>query len=143
MAKSDILTGSSVFVRINQSTVGLINSISLSVQQGARYTIGIDSILPQEISITGPFLVSGAISGFRTRSSGGLSGLSLFPSGKVEEIFNQRYNMIEIVDRRTNNVLYTIRKVVFTNKDISFASGGAVVFSASFQGILYQSEAAG
>jgi hypothetical protein len=58
----------------------------------------------------------------------------------ISHFFYQKYVVIEVVDRLSNKVLYTIQKVLFESDSWNVQSKTIVTFSATFRGIFISNE---
>lgn len=133
-------TGSGVVVKINGNVVGFATSISYQRSVGARVITGIDSPFAAEIALAGPYTVTGTMSGFRMRGSGGLEGSNTMNAASPSAYFNQQYVSIEIIDILSGASIVTIYQAMFVNDSWSMTAKDVITFSASFIGIFMQNE---
>lgn len=140
MSQQSLVTGASSKVVVNGKVVGFATSVSVSRNQGIKALYGIDVITPQEIATTGPYSVTGSMSGFRVRDIGGHDGFGIVNASTVQDILNQKYCVLELVDRMSNVTYARVVGVIFDRDTITTSVKERNTFSANFTGIFYYNE---
>jgi len=139
MAQQQLQPGAGVILRINGSVVGFATALSFSRSQNIKVIHEIDNPFARELAPT-TYSVSGSLGGFRVRDQGGLDGPGIMDISTIQSFFYQKYAVIEVVDRLSNKVLYTIQKVLFENDSWTVQARGIITFSANFRGIFISNE---
>lgn len=85
--------------------------------------------------------VTGQISGFRSRGSGGLDGYNWMNVSTAASFFAQKYCVIEVVDILSGVTIATFQKVVFDTDSWSIANKQMITFSANFKAVFVNNEA--
>lgn len=129
-----LIAASACAVKINNTVIGYATSVQITKSQGMKVIHGIDNPFPQEIAITGPYMVQGTISGFRSRIQGGWEHLRAVNASTIKDYFNQHYVTLEILDRATGELIARVDKALFTTDSISVGARGVVTMDASFVG---------
>lgn len=140
MAQNYTIASAACRLYINGKIIGAATSITYTRDQGVRPIYGIDNPLAQEIAITGPYSVRGALSGLKVRFTGGLDGLGIINASTLQEYFNQNYCTIELVDRKLNRTIGKIDKAIFNVDSVSAAAKDFVTVSAQFIGTFLSTE---
>ena len=140
MSQADIVTGSAVRLLVNGKVIGIGTSFSYQRDQGIKAIYGVDIVTPQELAVTGPYIVRGQINGLRTRASGGFDGLQIVNASTLADYFNQKYCTIEIFDRKTNITLAKIDRVLFNSDTMQIQARQVVTISATFIGTFLSTE---
>lgn len=132
--------GSGIVVKVNGNVVGYATSIQYNRSIGVRPIYGIDSPFIREIGITGPYQVTGTLSGFRLRDSGGLEGQAIMNASNPDDYFNQKYVSLEIIDRLSGSAIGTISQAIFVSDSWTISAKAPVTFSAQFIGVFITNE---
>lgn len=140
MGQMDIMTGAACRLLVNGKLIGVSTAITIQRDQGVKAIYGVDSPVAQEIAVTGPYTVRGSITGLRTRSSGGFDGLQIVNSSTLADYFNQKYCVIELVDRKTNVTFAKVNKVIFNSDSIQVSARQVITINASFIGTFLTTE---
>lgn len=133
-------TGAGIVVKVNGHVVGFATDISYTRNLGIKPIYGIDSPFIREIAVTGPYQVSGTLSGFRLRDSGGLDGLAIMNASNVDDYFQQKYVFLEIIDRLSGASIGVISQAMFITDTWTINARNPVTFNASFIGVFIQNE---
>lgn len=140
MSQADVMTGAACRLLVNGKVIGVGTSITIQRDQGVKAIYGVDSPVAQELAVTGPYTVRGQINGLRTRSSGGFDGLQVVNSSTLADYFNQKYVVIELVDRKTNVTFAKVNKVIFNADSIQVSARQVIQINASFIGTFLTTE---
>jgi len=140
MAQSSIITGAAVRLLVNGKVVGLGTSVNIQRDQGIKPIYGVDAVTPQELATTGPYRVSGSITGLRTRESGGFDGLQIVNAATLSDYFNQKYCTLELIDRKTNIVIAKVEQVLFSSDTMQVSARSVMTIPASFTGTFLVTE---
>lgn len=140
MAQADVMTGACVRLLVNGKVVGVGTSITIQRDLGVKPIIGIDQVTPQEIAVTGPYIVRGQITGLRTRATAGFDGLQIINASTLGDYFNQKYVTLELVDRKTNITFAKVNKVIFNTDTMTVQARQVVTITASFIGTFLTTE---
>ncbi len=140
MSQNSVITGAAVRLMVNGKVIGIGTSINYQRDQGIKPIYGIDITVPQELAITGPYSVRGSISGLRTRDSGGFDGLQVINASTLADYFNQKYCVLELIDRKTGITFAKIDKVMFNSDSLQVNARSTVTISASFIGTFLTTE---
>jgi hypothetical protein len=138
--QQELVNGASTRVVVNSKIVGFATDVSIRRSQGVKAIYGVDVVTPQEIAVTGPYSVTGTMAGLRVRDIGGHDGFGIVNASTVQDMLNQKYCVLELVDR-ANNVTYArVVGVIFDRDSITSSSKNLNTFNASFQGLFYYNE---
>lgn len=144
MPQQQIQTGSGVVVKVNGKVVGFATGLTFTRSQNLKVIHEVDSPFAAEIAPT-TYSVSGNMTGFRLRDSGGLDGAGkgnqIMDLSTVDSYFYQKYATIEVVDRVSNKMMYSFRGVLFDQDSWSITTKNIITFSASFRAIFVSNEA--
>jgi hypothetical protein len=135
-----VMSGACCKVMVNGKLIGVATSVSIQREVGVKPLMGVDNPLPQELAVTGPYLVRGQINGLRTRSTGGFDGLQLINVSTLNDYFNQKYITIELVDRKTNTTFAKVNSAIFTADSIQAVARQPITISGSFIGTFMTTE---
>lgn len=137
MPQQELITGASTKVVVNGKVVGFATNVNINRSQGVKPIMGIDVITPQEIAVTGPYSVTGSMGGFQVRSIGGPDGFGIVNASTVQDLLNQRYCVLELIDRANNTTYARVVGVIFDRDSISVSTKGVNTFTANFTGMFY------
>jgi len=140
MSQNSIITGAAIRLLVNGKVIGVGTSINYQRDQGIKPIYGIDIAVPQELAITGPYMVRGSINGLRTRETGGFDGLQVVNASTLADYFNQKYCVIELVDRKTGITIAKIDKVMFNSDSMQVSARAVTTITASFIGTFLSTE---
>jgi len=140
MSQADIMTGAACRLLVNGKVIGVGTSITIQRNLGVKPIVGIDSVTPQELAITGPYTVTGTITALRTRSTGGFDGLQVINASSLSDYFNKKYCTIELVDRKTNITFAKVNKVIFNADTMQINARQVITITASFIGTFLTTE---
>ena len=138
----NVLTGSGVKILINSKVIGFATGITITRTQNTKYIYEIDNPYPVEIMPT-TYTVTGTMTGIRIRNSGGLDGPGVMTLSNTQDIFFQKYCVIEVIDRQTGKINYSIQNVMFDQDSWSITSKNVITFNANFKGQYMQTEVGG
>lgn len=130
---SIVLTGALVRVFINNIIYREAQQIQYSIDPGESEIYGIDSPYPQEIHST-RYMVTGSVSGVRTKLSGGLQAYSARPL--ITDIMKSPYVSIRIQDRSTNEDILFIPDAKISQQSLQAIAKGVVRLSFNFKGLV-------
>lgn len=130
---SDVQTGSGVLIKVNKAVVGFATGITYSRSQGTKVIYEIDSPFPVEIMPT-RYGISGQLTGFRLRGSGGVDGQGILDLSNVQNYFAQKYVTFEVVDRKTNLPIFFVNRALFDNDSWRVDAKSIMSFTVSFVG---------
>lgn len=134
MSQASVIVGAAVRLLVNGKVIGVGTSVTITRDQGVKPIFGIDSVLAQEMAITGPYRVSGSITGLRTRDTGGFDGLQVINASTLSDYFNQKYCVLELIDRKTGVTFAKVTKVIFHSDTLQVSARAPLSISASFIG---------
>ena len=137
-----VLTGAGVKLLINGAVVGFATGITINRSQNVKYIYEIDSPYAIEIMPTS-YTVGGTLTGIRLRGNGGLDGPGIMGLSNIQDLFFQKYCNIEVIDRQTSKINYSIQNVLFDQDSWAINSKNVITFSANFKGIYMQTEVGG
>ena len=137
MARSVVIPGSSVKVKINGKTLPSIQSMSWVIDYGEKAIYGIDSEFPQEIATTKQ-TIKGTVQNVRIRFSKGLQGINAVPT--IQNFLTGQYHEMRVIARQTNKVLLVVEGMKVTKQSYDVPTKGVVTFSFSFIGIAAREE---
>lgn len=132
-------TGAGVRIIGNGITIGFCTNLSFTRQQNVKVINEIDNPYPRELAPT-TYMVSGNLAGFRAANMGGLDGATLMNISTVRDFFYQKYVQLQVVDRVSDKVIYTIQNVMFDSDSWNIGTKSVITFSASFKGTFISSE---
>lgn len=132
--------GAGIVVKINGNVVGFATDIQYNRQLGVKTIYGIDSPFIREIGITGPYQVTGTLSGFRLRDSGGLEGQAIMNASNVDDYFQQKYVSMEIIDILSGAAIGLISQALFISDSWTINARNPVTFNAQFIGVFITNE---
>ena len=133
MAGKTLLTGAEIKLYIGGNVYKVAQSVSYMIDYGESEIYGIDSPFAQEIAPT-RIKVSGAVSGLRLTTSGGLQGDGA--RFGINSIFAAPYVSIRLDNRNTQRDLFFLPNAKITNEKVSVAAKGLVRLNFSFAGII-------
>lgn len=134
MPIQQVISGAACRLLVNNQPMGTITAISYRRSQGFRPIYGIDDPLPQEIAITGRYMVEGRIQGLRTRFGRGFDGAGIVNASSIADYFNQKLCVIELYDRASGQLIGRIEKVLFHSDTVTVSARGVINIDASFIG---------
>lgn len=126
-------------LRINGKPYGCVSSFSWSSSTPQKAVNGIDDLAAQELIPTSAS-VSGNISLYRITGSGGLEGAGLTTS--FDEIPRERYFVLQLVDTRTDQILFEARSCKVESQQWNVAAKSLITGSCSFRGLQWNNESA-
>jgi hypothetical protein len=129
-----IQTGAGVIVKVNQLVIGFATDISWRRHQGMKVYNEVDNLFPAEISPAGPYLVSGTMSGFYIRNSGGLDASQITNAADVLTLLQQQYVTLTVVDKISGQVLGNINRAMFDDDSYRHAVKSVSTFTVNFMG---------
>lgn len=133
MAVPVVITGAQITLYTNNSQYKEVADVSFTVDYG-EYTVGqIDSPYPAEIA-GGMINVSGNVSGFMLKLSGGLQGKNLRPL--FNNVSAAPYVGLRISDRSTQTDIIFIPQCKVTSESHSIPAKGTYKLNFSFKGMV-------
>lgn len=136
-----IQTASSVRLSINGKVVGFCTSLAFSRSTATKYIYEIDNPIPKEIMPT-TYSIQGSMTGIRLRGAGGLDAPQIMDISSVAKYFTQKYITIEVIDRVSSKVIYTIQKCMFDTDSWNISVKNVITFSGNFKGTFVSSDEA-
>lgn len=127
-----IIQGSAVKVFINGKVFGEVQEVSWTIDYAEQETYGIDSVFPQEISVT-KVASYGSIKGLRIRQTNGLQSINARPL--LEKILSNPYISIRIQDRYTGEDLVFFPKSKVASESWGVQAKGVLSLSFSFRAL--------
>jgi hypothetical protein len=132
-----IMTGARAVVRLNNKVVTLCNNVQYEINTDWQEIRGIDELIPNDLAPS-VFAVSGSMSIYRV------------PNGSPVDDFLQQdmfrgmiwpYVSIEIRDKRTDELIMSVRRAAITRRSESYAKNQLTSMMLSFTGIGFRDEA--
>ena len=139
--QQQLIAGAACKLYVSGNLVGYSTGISFTRSFGIRPIYEVDSMVPAELSISGPYSVSGTINGLYTRISHGPDGTRLTNGGSLDGLIKQKYCTIEILDLKTGISLGKIIKALVTTDTWNIPVKGVMTVNCSFIGVFMQTEA--
>lgn len=133
-------TGAGCRIAINSNVVGFATGLTWTRSLGTKTIFELDNPHAREIMPT-TYSVSGTMTGFRARGSGGLDGYNIMNSSTAASFFNQKYCVIEVVDILSGVTIASFQKVVFDTDSWTLANKQMITFSANFKAVFVSNEA--
>jgi hypothetical protein len=130
--RNRILVGAGVRCLINSVDIGIVTAIQWGTQTAKEEERGIDSMAPFELSGTSSS-VSGSVSVYRMRDSGGLEGLNIVKP--IPEISEDEYFTLELKDRLTGSTYFKVDHAACDGQSWSASAKGIVTGQFSFHGL--------
>ena len=128
-----VLTGAHIEIFWNNQIYKEVADVSFSIDYGEDEIYGIDSQYAQEIA-GGKISVSGNVSGFRLKLSGGLQGKSLRPL--FTDVSAAPYVSLRVTDRATSEDIIFIPQCKITTENHSIPSRGTYKLNFNFKGMV-------
>jgi hypothetical protein len=140
--QQQIQVGAGVVIKINGKVIGFATSLNFTRSQNLKTIYEVDNPMAVEIMPT-TYSVSGSLTGFRLRDSGGLDGTTIqaMDLSTINSFFYQKYVVIEVVDRITSKTIYTFRSVLFDQDSWNITNKNIITFNANFRAIFVSNEA--
>jgi hypothetical protein len=133
VSKSQVLVGANIRVYLNGVAYNECQSVTYTLDTGDQELYGVDSMFPQEI-VPVRSVVSGQISGIKTKNSGGLQARGI--RAVLKDVLKLPYVSIRIQDRQTGEDILFIPKARVSSETFSAAVRQSVKVSFNFRGIL-------
>lgn len=113
MGKSHLLTGPKLVLYVNGSPYVPVRSCSYTLDTPVKETRGVDCAAAFQLD---PTIVrcSGTLSVYRIARSGGAEGVGAAVA--MEDVPNQKYVSLAIVDRATDTVVWSARRCMITSQ---------------------------
>lgn len=137
MPASTIATGAKVVCYINGFVYGLVTGMSFGSATPHKELRGIDSQFPIELAPT-MVSISGQLELLRRAGDGGLEAAGI--TAQFQQITQQRYFSIMLLDRLTNSVLFQANYCVCTGQQWGIPSRGIVTGSFPFTALEWNNE---
>ena len=137
MGQSITIPSAAITVYVDNQIIGFATTISYNRDLGIKTIYAIDDPTPQEIAITGPYTITGSLSGFAVISSQDHNRL-LVHANTISEYFNQKYATIEVKNRTNSTVQFKITNCIFHSDSWSTEAKGIGQWRASFTGMFLQ-----
>jgi len=134
-----IQTGPGIRLVINGKTVGFATRLNFTRSVNTKFTYELDSPIPKEITPT-TYACNGVLTGLRLTGSGGLDGYGIMNVSTVKQFFSRKYAVIEVIDRKTDIVMFTIQQALFEQDTWDIQARKIITFSANFKGIFISNE---
>ena len=132
MANQLVISSGLTRLYVNGRILTTTQSVSMQNQTGEYAIYGINSPYPQEIAGGGQRVVSGKVSGIRTKNSGGLQGVNALPL--FSDVAASNYVSLRLEDRSTGETLWSIPKAKLSNVQESISVKGTYKISFDFIG---------
>lgn len=136
-----ILHGAGLKLYINGVVIGYATGINFTRSQGVKPIYELDSPFVAELMPT-TYSISGSLSGIRIREVAGLDTNGIMDLNTVQAFFLQQYVDIELVDRRSGKVVWTIQRCIFSQDSWSVSARSISTFSANFMGTFIETNTA-
>lgn len=133
MSAPVVIVGATIELWANNKQFKEVADVSFTVDYGEDYIYGIDSGYPQEIAPT-RVTVSGSVSGFRLKLSGGIQGKTLRPL--FTDIVASPYVSLRITDRSTQEDIIFIPQAKISAETHNIPSRGTYRVNFTFKGII-------
>lgn len=137
MSRSASIPSANISIFVDNQVVGFATSINYSRDIGVKTIYAIDDPTPQEIAITGPYTITGALSGIAIVNPQDHNKLFVHAS-TISEYFNQKYATVEVKDRVNNTTLFKITNCIFHSDSWSTEAKGIAQWQVRFTGMFLQ-----
>jgi hypothetical protein len=128
-----VITGAHIEIFWNNMQFKEVADVNFTVDYGEEEIWGIDSPYPQEIA-GNRITVSGQVSGFRLKLSGGLQGKNLRPL--FTDVSANPYVSLRVSDRATSEDIIFIPQCKVSSETHSIPSRGVYKLNFSFKGAI-------
>ncbi len=128
-----------VIVKINGTTYGAVSSFTWGSNTPHKSVNGIDDLSAQELIPTNA-VVSGQIGLYRITGSGGLQGIGV--TGTFAEVASLKYFTIQLIDIRTDLIMFEARECVCESESWNVAVKSLVTGTMAFKGLRWINESA-
>lgn len=127
----------SVKLYINNSLIGIANSLEYSIDTGRTAIYGIDQIKPFELAPQ-TYSVRGTISCIRSRFDGSLESRGIVAN--QADVLMEKYITITLVDRLTDTVIFKADNSAVISQNWIYSSRELVKGTFTFEAIDYFNE---
>lgn len=117
-----------VKIIFNRQSVGIANEFNCTIDYSILPVPQLDSVVAREF-VPGSFKVSGRVAGFMIRSTS-LEQMGVFTAAGANLV--QPYINLQILDRRSNQVIFNFPSAIISDIAISTRSSSNLVFDFSF-----------
>lgn len=128
-----VITGAQIEIFWNNTQYKEVADISFTINYGEEEIMGIDSQYSQEIA-GGKITISGQVSGFRLKNSGGLQAKNLRPL--FTDVSAAPYVSLRVSDRSTSENIIYIPLCKITEESHTIPAKGVYKLNFSFKGMI-------
>jgi len=128
-----VITGAQITIFWNNQLYKEVADVSFGIDYGEEEIFGIDSAYSQEIA-GGKVTVSGNVSGFRIKNSGGLQAKNLRPL--FTDVSANPYVSLRVTDRSTSEDILFIPQCKVVSENHSIPATGTYKLNFSFKGMI-------
>ena len=132
-----LVSGARCLVYINGRKYGVVTGFDYESNTSVRAIETIDDILPAELAPT-RCKIKGSVKCYRIAGTGGLEGMGI--TAQFNDIPLQKYFSITLIDKLTDNLLFSADYCMCEGQRWSFNPKGLNEGSFNFQGISWNNE---